>query len=146
MKELYAREGPAGADRGHLTQLMEATYYLQRKAINASPAPSVVELRSGWPYLFTQKELYNHFKLLTDISILEKMDETVEDRGKMIVQFFWQKPTNEEVTQILSRFDVTGSTILGPCVVLLLMAHFKEKSDALILQVEKVVCIKVTPT
>ncbi|KAL6464370.1 hypothetical protein MHYP_G00266870 [Metynnis hypsauchen] len=64
------------------------------------------------------------------------MNEAIEDRGKMIVQFFRQKPTNEEVTRILSRFDVTGSTILGPCVVLLLMAHFKEKSDALILQVD----------
>ncbi|XP_076864064.1 uncharacterized protein LOC143516400 [Brachyhypopomus gauderio] len=135
-KIINPREGPAGADRGHLTQLMEATYYLQRKAINTSPAPTIVQLRSGWPYLFTQKELYNHFKLLTDISILEKMDDSIEDRGKMIVQFFRQKPTNEEVTRILSRFDAIGSTILGPCVVLLLMAHFKEKSEALILQVD----------
>lgn len=136
MKELYAQEGPGGAERGHLTQLMETTYYLQRKIINASPAPSIVELRTDWPYLFTLKELYNHFKLLTDISIFEKIDNAIKDRGKMIVQFFRQKPTNETVRQILVMFDATECTILGPCVVLLLMAHFKEKSDALILQVD----------
>uniref|UniRef100_A0A3B1IPE7 C2H2-type domain-containing protein n=1 Tax=Astyanax mexicanus TaxID=7994 RepID=A0A3B1IPE7_ASTMX len=134
MKELYAREGPAAAERGHITQLMERTYYLQRKTINASPAPSIVELKTGWPFLFTQKEIYNHFKLLTDsFSILEKITDAIEHRGKMIVNFFRQKPTNE-VQQILSRFDSNRAPILAPCVVLLLMAHFKEHSEALILQ------------
>uniref|UniRef100_A0A3B1JNM8 Uncharacterized protein n=1 Tax=Astyanax mexicanus TaxID=7994 RepID=A0A3B1JNM8_ASTMX len=117
MKELYAREGPAAAERGHLTH----------------PAPSIVELKTGWPFLFTQKEIYNHFKLLTDISILEKITDAIEHRGKMIINFFRQKPTNE-VQQILSRFDSNRATILAPCVVLLLMAHFKEHSEALILQ------------
>uniref|UniRef100_A0A3B1KH65 Uncharacterized protein n=1 Tax=Astyanax mexicanus TaxID=7994 RepID=A0A3B1KH65_ASTMX len=136
MKELYAREGPAAAERGHITQLMERTYYLQRKTINASPAPSIVELKTGWPFLFTQKEIYNHFKLLTDsFSILEKITDAIEHRGKMIVNFFRQKPTNE-VQQILSRFDSNRAPILAPCVVLLLMAHFKEHSEALILQVD----------
>uniref|UniRef100_A0A3B1JEG1 Uncharacterized protein n=1 Tax=Astyanax mexicanus TaxID=7994 RepID=A0A3B1JEG1_ASTMX len=116
MKELYAREGPAAAERGHITQLMERTYYLQRKTINASPAPSIVELKTGWPFLFTPKEIYNHFKLLTDISILEKITDAIEHKGKMIVNFFRR------------------ATILAPCVVLLLMAHFKEHSEALILQ------------
>ncbi|KAL7888656.1 hypothetical protein AOLI_G00036300 [Acnodon oligacanthus] len=114
MKELYARKGPAGADRGHLAQLMEAAYYLQRKGISASPAPSIVELRSGWPYLFTQKELYNHFKLLTDISILEKMDEAIEDRGKMIVQFATATPADVERSVSLAespRLIVQGGTL-----------------------------------
>ncbi|XP_042152585.1 uncharacterized protein LOC121839210 [Oncorhynchus tshawytscha] len=52
--------------------LMQATFELQRYAINASPTPKVAELNSKWPYLFTQKTLYNNFKLLTDVSILEK--------------------------------------------------------------------------
>lgn len=51
-----------------------------------------------------------------------------------MMSFFQQKQANE-VKPILSRFDAVGSTILDPCVVLLLMAHFKEKSDTLILQV-----------
>ncbi|XP_029572041.1 uncharacterized protein LOC115164062 [Salmo trutta] len=44
-----------------------------RCAINTSPALKLAVLRSKWPYLFTQKELYNHFKLLTDVSILERI-------------------------------------------------------------------------
>ncbi|XP_064205652.1 uncharacterized protein LOC135262573 [Anguilla rostrata] len=92
MEELYSCEGPTGAERGQLSELMQATYYLQRRTINASPAPSIAELKSKWPYLFIQKELYNHFKLLTDI--LEKVDAAMEEKGKMIVQYFRHKPTN----------------------------------------------------
>ncbi|XP_053289766.1 uncharacterized protein LOC128450381 [Pleuronectes platessa] len=94
MMDLYCVEGPAGAERGHLTQLMKTTYYLQRKNINAIPPPSITELKNDWPYLFSPKELYSHFKLLTDIDndILDKMNQAMEEKGKLILQFFEQKP------------------------------------------------------
>ena len=62
MIDLYCVEGPAGAERGHLTQLMKTTDYLQRKAINASPPLSIAELKNDL-YLFSQKQLYSHVKL-----------------------------------------------------------------------------------
>lgn len=61
---------------------METTYFLQRKAINASPPPSIAELKNEWPYLFTPKELYSHFKLLTDIVVLDKTEEAMKTKGE----------------------------------------------------------------
>lgn len=139
MKDLYSTEGPAGAERGHLSQLMKATYYLQRKAINACPPPSIADLKNDWPYLFTPKELYNHFKSLTNITILEKLEKSMEEKGKMILQFFRQMPagTNtDEMQRILMKYDDSGASCLIPCVVLLLLSHFKEKPEALFLQTD----------
>lgn len=139
MKDLYSTEGLAGAERGHLSQLMKATYYLQRKSINACPPPSIVELKHNWPYLFTPKELYNHFNLLTEISILDKMVEAIEEKGKLILQFFRKNSTGsggDEIQRILMKFDDSGTTSSAQCAILLLMAHFKEKPEALILQAD----------
>ncbi|KAF4113966.1 uncharacterized protein LOC131541152 [Onychostoma macrolepis] len=139
MKDLYSTEGPAGVERGHLSQLMKATYYLQRKSINACPSPSIADLKNDWPYLFTPKELYNHFKSLTNITILEKLEKSMEEKGKMILQFFRQLPagTNtDEMQRILMKYDDSGASCLIPCVVLLLLSHFKEKPEALFLQTD----------
>ncbi|XP_053191212.1 uncharacterized protein LOC128375020 [Scomber japonicus] len=138
MKDLYSTEGPSGADRGHLTHLMKATYYLQRKTINASPPPSITELKNQWPYLFTPKELYSHFQLLTDIDILHKMEQAVEDKGKLILKFFEKKtagPNADEKERILVKYSEDKCDPF-PCVILLLMAHFKENPDELILQTD----------
>ncbi|CAB1440706.1 unnamed protein product [Pleuronectes platessa] len=108
MMDLYCVEGPAGAERGHLTQLMKTTYYLQRKNINAIPPPSITELKNDWPYLFSPKELYSHFKLLTDIDndILDKMNQAMEEKGKLILQFFEQKPAGTNADEeLLAQFD-----------------------------------------
>ncbi|XP_041952199.1 uncharacterized protein LOC121712172 isoform X1 [Alosa sapidissima] len=137
MQEMFSREGPVGGERGCVDQLMHVTYYLQRKSINASPPHTIAELRKDWPYLFTQKGLYSHFQHLTDIPILEKMEGAIAEKGKMILQFYRQKPTNSEVKQVLSMFEASGSTIVGPCVILCLMAHFKENPDGLLLQVDE---------
>lgn len=134
--ELHSREGPMGAERGVVQQLMKETYYLQRQAINAHPPPTIAQLKGDWPYLFVQKQLYLHFNELTDIPILEKLEAAIQEKGKMILQFFRQKPSNSDVRQVLSRFDGSGSTGLAPCVVLCLLAHFKEEREALLLQVE----------
>ncbi|XP_073724406.1 uncharacterized protein [Misgurnus anguillicaudatus] len=139
MKDLYRVEGPAGADRGYLSKLMETTYFLQRKTINASPPPSIAELKNEWPYLFTPKELYSHFKLLTDIVVLDKMEEAMEKKGKLILQFFEQKPagTNaDEVNRILGMYNREEKCDPWPVIILLLMAHFKETSKGLFLQAD----------
>lgn len=139
MKDLYGTEGPSGAERGHLTHLMKATYYLQRKTINASPPSSITELKNEWPYLFTPKELYSHFQLLTDIDILHKMEQAIEDKGKLILKFFEKKPAGpnaDEKERILVKYNNEDKCDPFPCVILLLMAHFKENPDGLILQTD----------
>ncbi len=123
MKDLYCIQGPAGAERGHLTQLMKTTYNPQRKTINASPPPSIAELKKEWPYLFTLKELYSCFNLLTDISILDKMEQAMEGKGKLILQFSEQKQagTNaNEVECILVKYKREEKCDPCPCVILLL--------------------------
>ncbi|XP_076594907.1 uncharacterized protein LOC143325601 isoform X2 [Chaetodon auriga] len=139
MKDLYSTEGPSGAERGHLTHLMKATYYLQRKTINASPPPSIAELKNEWPYLFTPKELYSHFQLLTDIDILHKMEQAIEDKGKLILKYFEQKPAGpnaDERERILVKYNNEDKCDPLPCVILLLMAYFRENPDGLILQTD----------
>ena len=70
------------------------------------------------------------------------------EKGKIIIQYFHYKPTNEEVWHILSRFGKGGETAVGPCVVLLLMSYFKERTDALLPQADVsftficILCIK----
>ncbi|XP_041866818.1 uncharacterized protein LOC121655942 [Melanotaenia boesemani] len=138
MKDLFQTEGPAGAERGSLSQLMKTTYYLQRKHINASPPPSIAELKNEWPYLFTLKELFSHFKILTDISILDKMAQAVEEKGKVILRFFQQKPTGtntDEVENILLKYNEEKCDPF-PAIILLLMAHFRETPESLILQAD----------
>lgn len=118
---------------------MKATYYLQRKSINACPPPSIADLKNDWPYLFMPKELYNHFTSLTNINILEKLEKSMEKKGKMILQLFRQMPagTNTvEMQRMLMKYDNSGASCFIPCVVLLLLSHFKEKPEALILQAD----------
>ncbi|KAG9273476.1 hypothetical protein AMEX_G547 [Astyanax mexicanus] len=140
LQDLYSNEGPSGSERGYTNELMKTTYCLQRKSINTCPAPSIAELKNDWPYLFTPKELYTHFKFLTDISILDKMEQAIQEKGKLIIQFFNHKQAGTdagEIQRILMMFDDNDTASFAPCVILLLITHFREKTDALILQVDR---------
>ncbi|XP_065804977.1 uncharacterized protein [Labrus bergylta] len=130
LEEIYHRDGVNGVERAEVKQLMETTFRLQRCQMNALPAPTLTDLREKWPYLFTQKGLYAHFELLTDIKVLRALELAMEECGRAIVEFFKQKPTNA---------DVQAALLCGPnlelsfCVIQLLMAHFSEHSEGLIL-------------
>lgn len=67
---------------------METTFYLQLCHINVLPAPTLEELRTKWPYVFTQKGLYAHFEPLTDIPLLRRLEIAMEECGRAIVEFF----------------------------------------------------------
>ncbi|KAF4101576.1 uncharacterized protein LOC131524703 [Onychostoma macrolepis] len=131
LEDLYRREGTKGAEKSEVEQLMATTFCLQRSPINSVPAPSVAELMEKWPYLFFQKGLFAHFELLTDIKVLRALELSMEECGRSIVEFFKSKPTNSEVKSILSKDEASDSSYL---VVRLLMAHFAEKQEGLILQ------------
>ncbi|XP_026059551.1 uncharacterized protein LOC113044133 [Carassius auratus] len=131
LEDLFCQEGAKGAEKAEVEKLMETTFCLQRSQINSVPAPSVAELMEKWPYLFFQKGLFAHFELLTDINVLRALELSMEECGKSILEFFKSKPTNSEVKSILSKDEPIDSTYQ---IVQLLMAHFMEKQDGLILQ------------
>ncbi|XDV22738.1 hypothetical protein PO909_027581 [Leuciscus waleckii] len=131
LEDLYSQEGAKGAEKAEVEKLMETTFCLQRSQINSVPAPSVAELMEKWPYLFFQKGLFAHFELLTDINVLRALELSMEECGKNILEFFKSKPTNSEVKSILSKDEPIDSSYQ---IVQLLMAHFMEKQDELILQ------------
>lgn len=113
---------------------MEVTYYRQRCDINAKPPLPVFELKKSWPYLFCLKGMFLHFHLLTDIALLQRIMESIEGKGKRILRFFQEKPTNNEVRAILSKYQDGNSLVL--CLLHLLMAHFKEKTESLLIEAD----------
>lgn len=93
---IYSRDGINGAERAGIKQLMETTFYLQWCHINALPAPTIADLKTKWPYLFTQKGLYSHFELLTDIPVLHTLELAMKECGRAITELFKTKPTMQE--------------------------------------------------
>ena len=132
MAELHSEFGSAAADKAEVDYLLKSTYYLQRRMINAEPAPAIKDLRAQWPLLFVQKSLYSHFELLTGVPT-RKMEQAVEERGRLIVNYFRTKPTNDVVKKVLGTH---GEEEVAALVVELLMAHFKEKTEDLILKAQ----------
>ncbi|XP_067217734.1 uncharacterized protein [Chanodichthys erythropterus] len=133
MEEIHLHEGMSGAERGDVCKLMEETYWLQRQMINGTPSPTIEELKTKWPYLFTQRHIYGHFEQLTDKKVLRLLELSVQECGQIIIEFFKRKPTNDDVRSILSR----GENDVGAMVLQLLLAHFKEKLDDVILQADE---------
>ncbi|KAI4892803.1 hypothetical protein NFI96_017235, partial [Prochilodus magdalenae] len=101
MLQLHSYEGMTGADREEVCKLMEVTYYHQRQDINAVSHSSLCSLKSSWPYLFCLKVFSTHFQLLTDITLLTGIMEGFQAKGKRILKFFEEKPTNNEVCAIV---------------------------------------------
>ncbi len=132
MEEIHLHEGISGAERRDICKLMEETYCLQRHMINATPSPTIAELRTKWPYLFIQRHIYGHFEQLTDRNVRRLLELSIQECGQIIIQFFKGKPTNDDVRNILAR----GENDVAAMVIQLLLAHFKEKLDGLILQAD----------
>ncbi len=128
--EIYSQEGAGGAERAEVKNRMECTFCLQRRDINALPPPDVEDLRGKWPFLFTQKFIYGHFELLTDINVLRSLELSMEECGTAITQYFKQKPTNQDVKNVLSKSEDDEMALR---VVQLLMAHFGEKLTGLVI-------------
>nr|XP_023659174.1 uncharacterized protein LOC111839466 isoform X2 [Paramormyrops kingsleyae] len=129
MEEIHRHEGISGAQRGDICKLMEETYCLQRKMINEIPSHTIADIRTKWPYLFAQRHIYGHFEMLTDKKVLRLLESSIQEGGPKIVQFFKEKPTNEDVRNTLS----SDQNDVAAMVLQLLLAHFKEKLDGLIL-------------
>lgn len=130
LAEIYRQEGGGGAERAEVKNLMKLTFCLQRRHINALPPPDIEDMRSKWPFLFTQRGTYAHFELLTDINVLRSLELSMEECGEAITEYFRGKPTNKDVKDVLSNSE---DNEMAFHVVQLLMAHFGENLTGLVL-------------
>lgn len=51
----YRKEGPRGAERGMVDDLMHITYLKQQQLINSSPPFRVSDVMQEWPFLFRKR-------------------------------------------------------------------------------------------
>ncbi len=130
LEGIYSRDGTAGAERPEVKKLVDSTFYLQRSHINVVPTPTIASLKTKWPYLFSQKGLYSHFELLTDIPVLRSLELAMEECGKAIVEMFKTKPTNARMKEVLRQRD--DDVELSYQVIHLLLSHFSEDVSGLI--------------
>ncbi|KAI9525209.1 hypothetical protein NQZ68_009889 [Dissostichus eleginoides] len=121
-----------GAERAE--PLMERTYVILRRYLNRMPAPAMLEVKEEWPFLFSQRGLFFHFGLLTDVNILQKLQEALGQRGQTILQFC-QTLDNPKIREVLASYEPEASE-KAACILLLLMVYFKEPTEKLMLEVD----------
>nr|XP_046236003.1 uncharacterized protein LOC124054270 isoform X3 [Scatophagus argus] len=134
LEEIYKQEGAGGAVRADVKDLMKLTFCLQRHHINVLPPPSVADLKSKWPFLFTQRYIFAHFESLTDISVLRSFEVAMEECGRAITEYFRWKPSNKDVMDVLSN---RKDKEMALHIVQLLMAHFGENLSGLVLIIDE---------
>lgn len=132
MINIFKHEGLAGAERGEVQTMLDKTYYLQRKSISATPDTELEDIKNLWPYLFLPSNMCAHFERVTDIPVLQIMEAFPEDRGRIILEYLKAKPSNDAMKKILS----CGNSLTFPFILDLLMAHFKETRNALLLEAD----------
>ncbi|XP_023271360.1 uncharacterized protein LOC111661897 [Seriola lalandi dorsalis] len=130
---IYSEKGKGGAETAEA--LMEKTYIIQRQYLNSVPAPAVVEIMEEWPFLFSQRGLYAHFGLLTDVSILVKLQEALNSKGSTIIRFCQELSRHPTIEDILADYKPETSD-KAACVLLLLMAYFKEPKTSIMLETD----------
>ncbi|KAJ4946751.1 hypothetical protein JOQ06_008797 [Pogonophryne albipinna] len=99
---MYSEEGMGGSERAE--PLMEKTYIIQRRYLNSLPAPDIEGIKGEWPFLFSQRGLYSHFGLLTDISILMKLQEALNNKGSTVIRFCQELNRHPGIEDILANY------------------------------------------
>lgn len=120
-----------GAERAE--PMMEKTYIILRKYLNKVPAAAMSEIKQEWPFLFSQKCLFSHFGLLTDVDVLQKLQEAISRRGQTILDYC-ATLDNPKIHDVLACYDPDSDK--AACILLLLMLYFKEPKESLMLEVD----------
>ncbi|XP_048036084.1 uncharacterized protein LOC125261575 isoform X2 [Megalobrama amblycephala] len=128
---IYSEEGMSGAERAE--PMMEKTYVILRKYLNKEPAAAMSEIKQEWPFLFSQKCLFSHFGLLTDVDVLQKLQEAISRRGQTILDYC-ATLDNPKIRDVLACYDPDSDK--AACILLLLMLYFKEPKESLMLEVD----------
>ncbi|KAK5862906.1 hypothetical protein PBY51_018256 [Eleginops maclovinus] len=128
---IYSEEGMSGAERAE--PIMKKTYIILRKYLNKEPAAEMSEIKLEWPFLFSQKCLFSHFGILTDVDVLQKLQEAITRRGQTILDYC-ATLDNPKIRDVLARYDPDSDK--AACILLLLMSYFKEPKENLMLEVD----------
>ncbi|XP_059415527.1 uncharacterized protein zgc:113210 [Carassius carassius] len=133
--EIFQSAGPKAAELPNVDDLMQQTYVYQRHMINSCPPPTISEIEGHWPFLFTERGLCRHFKILTGIDIRSRFNETLFDKSKRILNYFSRQRLkwNGEIQSMLSEIDdvnATDNNKIAMSAILLMMKYFKEKDNA----------------
>uniref|UniRef100_A0A9J8BRZ7 Zgc:113210 n=1 Tax=Cyprinus carpio carpio TaxID=630221 RepID=A0A9J8BRZ7_CYPCA len=133
--EIFQSAGPKAAELPNIDDLMQQTYVYQRHMINSCPPPTISEIEGHWPFLFTERGLCRHFKVLTGIDIRSRFNETLIDKSKRILNYFSRQRLKwtEEIQSMLSEIDdanATDNNRIAISAILLMMKYFKEKDNA----------------
>ncbi|KAL7851964.1 hypothetical protein SRHO_G00177490 [Serrasalmus rhombeus] len=97
------------------------------------PAPSIEDLKSKWPYLFTQRGIYAHFELLTDVKVPQVLELSIQECGRAIVEYFRTQLNHHAVQAVVSQ-GLEGDLTFH--VVQLLLAHFGESPEGLMIHAD----------
>uniref|UniRef100_A0A3Q1GQ44 Si:dkey-15h8.17 n=1 Tax=Acanthochromis polyacanthus TaxID=80966 RepID=A0A3Q1GQ44_9TELE len=124
LSNIYSEKGMGGAETAEA--LMEKTYVIQRQYLNSVPAPTVAEIQEEWPFLFSQR---------TDVAFLDKMQEAINNKGSTIIRFCQELSRHPSIEEILAKYEPETSD-KAVCVLLLLMAYFKEPKTSIMLETD----------
>lgn len=134
--EIFQSAGPKAAELPNVDELMQQTYVYQRHMINSCPPPTISEIEGHWPFLFTERGLCRHFKILTGIDIRSRFSETLTAKSKRILNYFSSQRLkwNEDVQSVLSEMDddanAANNNRTAISAILLMMKYFKEKDNS----------------
>ncbi|XP_059414716.1 uncharacterized protein LOC132149469 isoform X2 [Carassius carassius] len=133
--KIFQSAGPKAAELPNVDDLMQQTYVYQRHMINSCPPPTISEIEGHWPFLFTERGLCKHFKILTGIDIRSRFNETLIDKSKRILNYFSRQRLkwSEEIQSMLSEIEdanATDNNRIAISAILLMMKYFKEKDNA----------------
>nr|XP_055039672.1 uncharacterized protein LOC129427310 isoform X2 [Misgurnus anguillicaudatus]XP_055039673.1 uncharacterized protein LOC129427310 isoform X2 [Misgurnus anguillicaudatus] len=132
----------ANPDPEVVSSLLKATYYTQRRDINNGT--SMQQLCETWPFLFREVGMCVHFKLLTGIDLKEMLFNSLDKKGKRLLNFLKTvgAERKKRVLQAAAKLEVMRGQIEGCSedikdLVLLLLAYFDEKEEMMFHYVEE---------
>lgn len=117
-----------------ITNLMTSTYTSQRNDILSGKETK--DLLDEWPYLFQPAGMKAHFKELTGIDMNDSFETATTSKFRRILEYFHFQCTEQSsrAGRILTKIRAGGDHVCGA--VMLLLAHFKNDQDHLLVMVE----------
>jgi hypothetical protein len=130
-EQLKAMDRSNSTNSIEITDLMKATYILQRQDIvGTRPLPESA-IKVEWPFLCKAKWMVDHLQRLLGINILEKLEASILSKKDTLVQYFRSvASTMKKVGSKLKAFDVTTQPVIG--LITVLMAYFGEPETSLL--------------
>ncbi|XP_046583952.1 uncharacterized protein LOC124291097 [Haliotis rubra] len=136
----YNNQNPKDHDWEMIETQLRDTYSLQRYNINEGE--SVRDLLSKWPFLFTERGLFLHFKLLVGLDIRNTICEAFSKKAHRLNKFFKTEESGickeaDEIIKEAKAQSAKDSVIAWlPANILAIMKYFSEKEEQLFLTVD----------